>query len=107
MLLIRGRELANSRGFVEPLPLSRCQQGWVVSKSGREQQSLLLGTISVAKCTLTTLTAQAKKSKTVVLKDVCGVESNGARQFLNANSKFEKTGIEMSPITVQSGLILA
>mmetsp|Transcript_33312 Transcript_33312/g.48244 ORF Transcript_33312/g.48244 Transcript_33312/m.48244 type:complete len:483 (-) Transcript_33312:370-1818(-) len=117
VLLIRGRELANCRGFVEPLPLSRSQQGWVVSKSGREQQSLLLGNISIAKCTLAMLIAQTKTSKSTVSKsdDSFGVvvetdgfeNGNRGQQLSNEKSNFEKTGIEMSPITVHSGVIVA
>ena len=48
VLVLQGKELAVTRGFPDPLPLSRSRDGWVVSEYGRLQRSVLLGNIRTA-----------------------------------------------------------
>lgn len=63
VLVMHGRELAATRGFQEPLALSRSREGWVVSKAGGVQHSVLLGKIRIAKRTMQTLVHSAESGK--------------------------------------------
>lgn len=47
------RKLANSRGYNSPIPLAYTKKGWVAAPGGKRRDSLLLGSIEIARPDLT------------------------------------------------------
>lgn len=73
VLVHHGKEMASSRGFSDPLPLSRTKEGWTVSRFGRTQHSVLLGNIRVAQSQIASVLL---KSRDILVSNTISASSD-------------------------------
>lgn len=62
ILNMEGRTLAHTRGFRNPVPLSRYKDGWMPTSGCGDIYTILMGTIEVRAATPATIAAQANAS---------------------------------------------
>ena len=88
VLVLHGKEIASTRGFSDPLPLSRTKEGWTVSRFGRTQHSILLGNIRIAQSQIASVLI---KSRDVLV-------NNTISASIDSTCDQPRTKIEAKPI---------
>lgn len=88
VLVHHGKEMASTRGFSDPLPLSRTKDGWTVSRFGRTQNSVLLGSIRVAQSQIASVLI---KSRDILLSSTINASNDSTYDQ-------HKSKIEAKPI---------